>query len=161
MGTRSGDLDPGVLVHLMRREGLDADALDALVNRQSGLLGMSGTSADVRDLLARAPADLAAAEAIDVFCHEVKKRIGGFVAVLGGLDTLVFTGGIGERSAPIRARILSTLGGLGIFVDEAQNHAGAPIISPPGAPVVVRVMATDEERVIATETARLARREQR
>ena len=149
MGTRSGDLDPGVVAFLARSEGMNAERFDQLVQRESGLLGVSGTSSDVRELLKRAPVDHRASEAIDLFCYEIKKRIGAFAAVLGGLDSLVFTGGVGENSAPIRERICCGLEVLGIRIDPSRNSACATVISPAGAPVTVRVIHTDEERVIA------------
>jgi len=155
MGTRSGDLDPGVLVHLLRAEGLSADALSDLVNRRAGLLGVSGTSGDMRDLLARAATDPRAAEAVALFCYTAKKFIGALAAALGGLDTLIFTGGIGEAAAPVRARICAGLGFLGIALDPRRNGSHAPIISPDEGPVTVRVLRTDEDLMIARHTARL------
>ena len=155
MGTRTGDLDPGVLVHLLRAEGLGPDALSDLVNQESGLLGVSGSSGDMRDLLARAPTDPRAAEAIALFCHAAKKALAALAAALGGLDTLVFTGGIGEGAAPVRARICEGLEFLGVALDPGRNAAGAPIISRDGSPATVRVMPTDEELMIARHTARL------
>ncbi len=149
MGTRSGDLDPGVVAFLARTEGMSAERFEQLVQRESGLLGVSGTSADVRELLARAGDDPRAREAIDLFCYEIKKRIGAFAAVLGGLDGLVFTGGVGENSAPIRAQVCAGLEFLGLRIDAARNAAGASVISPAGAPAAVRVIRTDEERMIA------------
>lgn len=156
MGTRCGDLDPGILVYLARREGMDGDALDDLVNRKSGLLGMSGTSADMRDLLGRRGEDVRAAEAVEVFCRQSRKWIGALAAVLGGVDTLVFSGGIGERSAEVRAEICAGLDFLGIRIDSARNASGEGVVSAdragdgPGA--VVRVIHTDEEAMIAEHT---------
>ena len=129
MGTRTGDLDPGVLLHLMRIENLTVDQLDALVNRESGLLGISESSADVRDLLAREAADPRAAEAVAVFCYSVRKGIGAMAAALGGLDTLVFAGGIGENAPAIRARICDWSGFLGVRIAPDRNAAGAPVVS--------------------------------
>lgn len=149
MGTRSGDLDPGLPWYLARTEGMDAERFDALVQRESGLLGMSETSSDMRALLEREPHDVRAAEAIALFCHQVKKSIGAFAAALGGLDTLVFAGGIGENAAPVRARICDGLGFLGIELDEARNDANEGVISSPTGRVPVRVIRTDEERMIA------------
>ena len=117
MGTRSGDLDPGVLIHLLRSRRMEVDVLDALVNEESGLLGVSGTTSDMRDLLAREGEDRRAAEAVDLFCYVAKKHLGALVAALGGLDTLVFTGGIGEHAAPVRERICAGLGFLGVALD--------------------------------------------
>jgi acetate kinase len=152
MGTRSGDLDPGVLLYLLRSEGLDGDALDDLLSRRSGLYGLSETSPDMRDLLAREAEDARAADAVALFCHEAKKAIGALAATLGGIDTLVFSGGIGERSAKVRARIACGLEHLGVHVDDARNEAGAPILSPDASPCTVRVLPTDEESIIARET---------
>ncbi len=149
MGTRSGDLDPGLAWYLARLEGMDAGKFNHMVNFESGLLGVSGTSADMRDLLEREAVDPRAAEAVGMFCLAVRKCIGAFAAALGGLDTLVFSGGIGANSALVRERACAELGFLGIEIDAAQNRAGADTISAPGARVGVRVMDTDEELVIA------------
>jgi acetate kinase len=150
MSRRSGDLDPGLVAYLARTEGMTADAFHEMVNTRSGLLGISETSSDVRDLLAREAADPRAAEALALFCHSVKKTVGAYAAALGGLDTLVFAGGIGERAASIRARICGGLAFLGIELDEARNAAHADTIS--SGRVAVRVMATDEEVEIARAT---------
>lgn len=155
MSTRSGDLDPGLLCYLERTEGLDSAAINRMVNFQSGLLGISETSSDMRDLLARETQDVRAAEAIALFCYQVKKWIGSYAAALGGLDTLVFAGGIGENAAPVRARICEGLGFLGLELDEARNTAHAPVISTDASRVTVRVMPTDEELMIARSVARL------
>jgi acetate kinase len=155
MGTRSGDLDPGVLLYLLASHGLSASELSSLVNHKSGLLGVSGTSADMQDLLKAQSTDQRAAEAIDLFCYQAKKFLGACAAALGGLDTLVFTGGIGERAAPIRERICMGLQFLGIHLDLRRNAEHAPIISRAGAPVTVRVINTDEDIVIARHTHRL------
>ena len=152
MGTRTGDIDPGLAYYLLRGAGLDSEQFQALVNHQSGLLGISGTSADVRDLLARERSDPRAAEALAVFCYQARKGIGALAAALGGLDTLVFSGGIGENAAPIRARICVDLGFLGVRIDEARNEQHAPRISADQAPVAVRIVPTDEERMIARAT---------
>jgi acetate kinase len=149
MGTRSGDLDPGLLWYLARTEGLNAKALNEMVNFQSGLLGVSETSSDMRDLLEHENQDFRAAEAIAMFCYQVKKCIGAYVAVLGGLNTLVFTGGIGENASAVRARICEGLEFLGIVLDEKQNAANEGVISAIGSRVLVRVIHTDEELVIA------------
>lgn len=154
MGTRSGDLDPGVLVHLLRTERLSVDALDALLSKESGLLGVSGTSGDMRDLLAREPTDAAAADAVALFVHSVRKAIGALATTIGGLDTLVFSAGIGEHAAPIRARICSGLAHLGVVLDDTRNSAHAPVISADASTCTVRVIPTDEEAVIARETIR-------
>jgi acetate kinase len=158
MGSRTGDLDPGVLLYALRRNGMNADALTRLVNREGGLTGISETSSDMRDLLAREASDPRAADAIALFCYSARKALGGLVAVLGGLDTLVFTGGIGEHAASIRERIVSGLGGFGISIDRTRNDAPAPVISPEGSPVVVRVVPSDEDRVLARHAAAVARR---
>ena len=155
MGTRTGDLDPGVLLYLLQQEGLDAAAVSELVNRQAGLLAVSETSSDMRDLLERAARDPRAALAVALFCYQAKKYLGALAAVLGGLDTLVFTGGIGEHAAPVRAEICAGLGFLGIELDRGRNTVHAPIISADGSTVTVRVIPTDEDRVIAQHTARL------
>jgi acetate kinase len=149
MGTRSGDLDPGLVRFLARTEGTTVDQFDRLVNHESGLLGVSETSSDVRDLLARQDVDVRAAEAIDLFCYQAKKWIGAFAAALGGLDTLVFTGGIGENSPEVRRRIGAGLEFLGINLDAERNAAGAPLISAEGGQVSVRVIRTNEEVMIA------------
>jgi acetate kinase len=155
MATRSGDLDPGVLVHLMRTERMGADEIDDLVNRRSGLLGVSDSSADMAELLAREGSDARAADAVSLFCYQVKKAVGALAAVLGGLDTLVFSGGIGENAPAVRGRIVRGLEHLGIRLDEPRNDAGAAVISTDGSGCVVRVVATDEESVIARETLRV------
>jgi acetate kinase len=155
MGTRSGDLDPGLLVYLLRSEGMTADQLDDLVNRCSGLLGVSETSSDMRDLLTREADDPRAAEAVGLFCYQAKKWVGALAAALGGLDTLVFAGGIGEHAPAVRARICDGLGFLGIRLDEARNAASEAVISVEGSPSTVRVIRTDEESMIAREVYRL------
>ncbi|HEY1190967.1 MAG TPA: acetate/propionate family kinase [Gemmata sp.] len=155
MGTRTGDLDPGVLVHLLRTEKLTAEQLDALVNRESGLLGLSETSSDVRELLAREGTDPRAAKAVGVFCYQARKWIGALAAGLGGLDTLVFAGGIGENSPDIRTRICSGLSFFGVQLATEANATGAAVISSQIAPVVVRVIRTNEEVMIARTVQRL------
>jgi acetate kinase len=158
MGTRSGDLDPGVLLHLLRAKRLDVGALDALVNGESGLLGVSETTSDMRELLGCEGSDPRAAEAIAIFCYVAKKYLGSLAAALGGLDTLVFTGGIGERAAPVRERICDGLAFLGIALDPERNADHGPVVSSDGSPVTVRVLPTDENAMIARHTARLIRR---
>lgn len=153
MGTRSGDLDPGLVAYLARTEGMDAAAFDAMVNRDSGLRGLSDISADVRELLEREHDDPRAAEALAVFAYQARKWIGALAAALGGLDTLVFAGGIGEHAAPIRARICDGLEHLGLALDPAQNAAHAALISAATSRVAVRVIPTDEELMIARDTA--------
>jgi len=154
MGTRPGDLDPGVPLYLLQAKGMPPEALGRLVNREAGLLGVSGSSGDMRDLLAREAGDPRAAEAVALFCYAAVKSLGALAAVLGGLETLVFTGGIGENAAPIRERICAGLGFLGVRLDAARNAAHAPIISPDGG-ATVRVMKTDEDLMIARHTYRL------
>src|SRR6185503_10924868 len=152
MGTRSGDLDPGVLVYLLEH-GYDAHGLARLVDHEAGLLAISETTADMRSLLDRRAADRRAALAVEVFCYHARKAIGAFAAVLGGLETLVFTGGIGEHAAAIRTDICRDLAYLGIEIDETRNAAGARSV---GTGVCeVRVVPTDEERMIARHTGRL------
>ena len=149
MSTRSGDLDPGLLWYLARTEGLDAKRFNAMVNFQSGLLGVSETSSDMRDLLGRETGDVRAAEAIALFCYQVKKWIGAFAAALGGLDTLVFAGGIGENAPVVRSRICDGLEFLGIELEEKRNAANEGVVSAPAGRVAVRVIRTDEEYMIA------------
>jgi acetate kinase len=148
MGTRTGDLDPGVLIYLMRETGCDADRLDRLVNRESGLLGVGG-SADMKTLLERRDAGPEAALAVAMFCYQARKEIGALAAALGGLDTLVFTGGIGERAAPVRAAICDGLGHLGVKLDAEHNAAHAETVSAAGSACRVRVIETNEELMIA------------
>jgi acetate kinase len=155
MGTRSGDLDPGLVSFLARSEGMSAERFDAMVNHESGLLGVSETSSDMRDLLARERSDPRAAEAVALFCYQAKKWIGAFAAALGGLETLVFSAGIGERSAPVRARICDGLGFLGIEIDATRNAEHAPLVSADGSRVAVRVIPTDEERMVARSVRRV------
>jgi acetate kinase len=157
MGTRTGDLDPGVLLYLLESKGISASAVNTLVNRQSGLLGVSGISADMHDLLEKEPTNPRAAEAVALFCYQAKKFLGALAAALGGLETLVFTAGIGEHAAPVRERICSGLEFLGIHLDPDRNANHAPIISREGSPVTVRVMHTDEDLMIARHTIRLVR----
>jgi len=155
MSTRSGDLDPGLLWYLARTEGFDAKRFNEMVNFESGLLGVSETSSDMSDLLDRETQDVRAAEAVALFCYQVKKWIGSFAAALGGLDTLVFSGGIGENAPNVRARICDGLGFLGIELEEKQNMANAGVISTPAGRVLVRVIRTDEEWMIANTVCRV------
>ena len=154
MSTRSGDLDPGIMSFLARTEGLDAEGFGRMVNHESGLLGVSETSADMRDLLAREALDLRAAEAVALFCYQAKKWIGAFAAALGGMDVVVFAGGIGENAAAVRARICEGLEFLGVELDPVANARHAPLISTAAGRASVRVMRTDEESVIAALTMR-------
>ena len=153
MSTRSGDLDPGLAPYLARTEQMSTPEFYAMVSRESGLLGISETSSDMRDLLARESGDVRAAEAVELFCYQAKKWIGSFAAALGGLDTLVFAGGIGENCPSIRARICDGLGFLGIDLDESRNAANAHGISRTHGHVSVRVVHTDEELMIARSVA--------
>ncbi|PWC31569.1 acetate/propionate family kinase [Azospirillum sp. TSO22-1] len=150
MGTRPGNIDPGVLIYLMREKGMDADALESLLYKRSGLLGVSGISNDMRDLLdSEAPA---AAEAVELFCHGVAKQTAALAASMGGLDAVVFTAGVGEHSAPVRARVAEKLGWLGVTLDAAANRAKATRISAADSRIPVFVIPTDEERMIASHT---------
>ena len=155
MSTRSGDLDPGLFAYLARVEGLTPEQLHRMVNKESGLLGVSETSPDMRDLLARETTDARAAEAVALFCYQAKKYLGALTAALGGLDTFVFAGGIGENASPIRARICAELGYLGLELEAARNEQSAPVISKPDSRVTVRVIRTDEEVYIAKELIRV------
>ena len=149
MSSRSGDLDPGLAAYFARSEGMTAPQFNDMVNTKSGLLGISETSSDVRDLLDRQRKDPRAAEALDVFCYQARKWIGALSAALGGLDTLIFSGGIGENSAPIRSRICHGLKFLGIELDQKLNKKSARIITRKSSSVVVRVIPTDEELYMA------------
>jgi acetate kinase len=155
MSRRSGDLDPGLVSYLARTEQMSASQFAVMVNQASGLLGVSEISSDLRDLLARESGDVRAAEAVALFCYQAKKWIGSFAAALGGLDTLVFAGGIGENAALIRERICDGLGFLGIALDQKRNAKNAPLISTDGGLVAVRVIRTDEEIMIARSVVRV------
>jgi acetate kinase len=155
MGTRCGAIDPGVLLYLMDRENLDARALERLLYTQSGLFGLSGGSSDMRDLLART--DQGAADAVDLFVYRIGRELGSLVAALGGLDALVFTGGIGENAAPIRARVCQDAGWLGIELDAEANLRRAPCITTGGSRVPAWVIPTNEELMIALHTRAVAR----
>ena len=149
MGTRSGDLDPGLISFLAHTERMSPEGFDHMINRESGLLGVSETSSDMQELLARETNDLRAAEAVALFCYQAKKLIGAYAAALGGLDTLVFAGGIGENAPLVRARICQGLEFLGLELDESRNAGDQEVISSDASRVVVRVIRTNEERVIA------------
>lgn len=155
MGTRSGDLDPGLFSFLVRSERMAPPQFDRMVNHESGLLGVSGTSGDMRDLLARETRDARAADAVALFCYQARKWIGAYAAALGGLDTLVFAGGIGENAPVIRQRICAGLGFLGITLHRGHNAENAPLISAAAGRVKVRVIRTDEELMIARSVGRL------
>jgi acetate kinase len=154
MGTRTGDIDPGIFYYLSARLGMTPEDIQRMVNHTSGLLGVSERSADVRELLAHEGADSRSAEALSLFCYQAKKWIGAMAAALGGIDTLVFSGGIGENAASVRARICDDLAFLGIRLDFASNAASADIISVANGAVSVRVVHTDEELMIAREVCR-------
>lgn len=153
MSTRTGDLDPGIIVYLLKTRGYNPDELNELLNRRSGLMGISGISPDMGDLLEKQESAPSAALAVEVFCYHAKKFIGALAASLGGLDSLVFTAGIGENSPEIRERIAQGLGFLGIELDRAMNKKNGPVISK--GPVQVRVMKTNEELMIAREAWRV------
>jgi acetate kinase len=155
MGTRSGDLDPSVPLFLLEERGLTPTEVSDLLNKQAGLLGVSGTSADMRDLLRREADDGRAAEAVALFCYQAKKFLGALAAALGGLDALVFTGGIGEHSATVRERICEDLGFLGIRLHTDRNWAHARVISSDAATVRVLIVPTDEDLMVARHTRRL------
>src|SRR3989338_9085389 len=155
MGTRTGDLDPGLVSFLAHTEQMTAPQFHQMINYESGLLGVSEISSDMRDLLAREADDVRAAEAVALFCYQTKKWIGAFAAALGGLDTLVFAGGIGENAPVVRARICDGLGFLGIQLDESRNRADAPVISVDASPATVRVIRTNEEVMIVKAVCRL------
>ena len=149
MGTRSGDLDPGLISFLAQTERMSPAAFDHMINRESGLLGVSETSSDMQELIAREANDLCAAEAVALFCYQAKKLIGAYAAALGGLDTLVFAGGIGENAPSVRTRICQGLEFLGLTLDESRNAVDQEVISSDASRVVVRIIPTNEERVIA------------
>jgi acetate kinase len=155
MSTRSGDLDPGLAPYLARTEQMTTKQFYEMVNHESGLLGVSETSSDMRDLLDREKQDVRAAEAVALFCYQAKKWLGSFAAALGGLDTLVFAGGIGENCPAIRTRICDGLGFLGIELNESRNEENAAVISADGSRATVRVIRTDEELMIARSVCRI------
>lgn len=155
MSSRSGDLDPGLVSYLAHTEQMSATRFHEMVNKESGLLGVSETSSDLRELLAREAEDVRAAEALALFCYQTKKWIGAFAAALEGLNTLVFAGGIGENAPLIRKRICDGLGFLGIELNETHNANNAPLISSDGSQVAVRVIPTDEELMIARSVIRV------
>ncbi len=156
MGTRCGNIDPGVLIYLMRQKGMGADAIEKLLYNKSGLLGVSGVSNDMRVLLEST--DPHAAEAVELFCFRIAKETGGLASSMGGIDALVFTAGIGERSAPVRARVGEKLAWLGVKIDPAANEANGPLISAPDSRIPVYVIPTDEEQMIALHTQEVLER---
>jgi len=155
MGTRTGDLDPGVLIYLVRENRYDASTLEHLLDQESGLLGVSGTTSDMKMLLTRRAYDPHAAQAVAMFCRSVAKEIGAFAAVLGGLDMLVFTGGIGERARAVREEVCRDLNHLGVKIDPARNDSSEEVISARQSACSVRVIATNEELMIARHTRAL------
>jgi acetate kinase len=155
MSTRSGDLDPGLVWYLARTDNMSAKQFNEMVNSRSGLLGISETISDMHDLLQREGQDVRAAEAVALFCYQVKKWIGAFAAALGGLDTLIFAGGIGENAPLVRARICGGLGFLGFELNESRNAESAGVISTDASRIEVRVIHTDEELMIARSVCRV------
>jgi acetate kinase len=161
MSTRSGDVDPGLVGFFANTENMSAEQFHQMANHESGLLGVSETSSDMRDLIAREAKDQRAADAVALFCYQVKKWIGAFAAALGGLDTFVFTGGIGENAPIVRARICDGLGFLGIELDQQRNAVNAETISTAVSRVAVRVISTNEELIIAKSVRRFLKGEVR
>lgn len=161
MSTRSGDLDPGIILYLLEEKGVDPVTMNALINHQSGLLGVSGVSSSMRELLDKEAENLHVAEAVDLFCYQAKKYLGSLVAVLGGLDTLIFTGGIGENAPSIRWRICKDLEFLGIHLNSSRNDSNVPVISQDNSLITVRVMKTNEELMITRHTFNLLQRKRR
>lgn len=154
MGTRSGDVDPGILVYLQREHGLSVGQIDSALNHESGLLGLSRLSSDMKTLLGWV-ATPQVALAVEVFCYRAAKAVGALAVALGGCDQIIFTGGIGEHAAPVRARVLRHLEFLGVRADDDANEAHAPIVSAPDSAIAVHVVRVDEGRQIAREVARL------
>jgi acetate kinase len=155
MGTRSGDLDPGALLYLLTQEKLTPDELARVVNHDGGMLGISGVSPDMRELLQQAQTNPKAALAVEIFCYQARKFIGALTAALGGLETLVFTAGIGEKAPPVREEICARLDWLGVRLDAGRNAGNEPVISADDSRVRVLVMKTNEELMIARHTARV------
>jgi acetate kinase len=153
MGTRSGSLDPGVLLYLMNNCHMDARAVEQLLYNQSGLLGVSAMSSDMRTLLGST--DRRAKLAVDLYCYRIRREVGSLVAALGGLDAIVFTGGIGENAVAIRERVCRDAAWLGVEIDASANAAGGPLISASGSRVSVWTIRTNEELMIARHTNRL------
>jgi acetate kinase len=155
MSTRSGDLDPSLAPYLARTEQMTTEQFYKMVNHESGLLGVSETSSDMRDLLAREADDMRASEAVALFCYQAKQWIGAFAAALGGMDALVFAGGIGENAPLVRARICDGLSFLGIEIEEKRNAASEGVISTDASRATVRVIRTDEDLMIARSVSRI------
>jgi acetate kinase len=156
MGTRPGDLDTGVILYLLEQKGCSAARLSELVNQKSGLLGVSGLSSDVKTLLDARATNPNAAMAVEMFCYQLRKTVGALAASLGGLDTLIFTGGIGEHAAAVRAEVCDGLEFLGIAIDPRRNDTNEDTISPAASKCRVRVIPTNENLMVARHTARLA-----
>ena len=154
MSSRSGDIDPSVASYLIGNEGMSVQDYDDMINRKSGLIGISETTSDMHTLIGKESSDERARDAVNLFCYSVKKAIGSLSAVMGGVDMIVFSGGIGERSAPVRDRICDGLEYLGIALDQEKNQQGFPVISKDDT-IRIRVMHTDEESVIAKETLKI------
>jgi acetate kinase len=155
MGTRSGDLDPSAVLFLMGERGYSVSRMRELLNHQSGLLGVSGVSSDMEELLRRAPQDSSAEEAIQLFSFQARRHLGALTAALGGVDTLVFTGGIGENAPRIRRLICKGLNHLGAHLDPYKNARNAPLISGRNSAVEVRIIPTNEEQAIARHAFRI------
>jgi len=155
MSTRTGDLDPGVVTQIARLHGWSADRLEDELSHRSGLAALSGGASDMRALLEREASDERSRLAVAIYCYEIKKRIGAYAAALGGVDALVFSGGIGEHAAPVRSKICAGLGFLGIEMDETANAANLPLVSSATSPVAVHVVGTDEEVVMARAAYRV------
>jgi acetate kinase len=157
MGTRSGTVDPGILVYALQRKGLDGDALDKALNHESGLLGLSGISSDMRQILAELPHNPDARLAVEVYVHRIRQTVGAMAATLGGVDALVFTAGVGERSQEIRKRVCENLGYLGLELDPTANETCKPDvdIATPASKARILVIATREDLTIMRETRRL------
>ena len=154
MGTRCGDLDPGIILYLLQKNGLTAKDLNKLLNKESGLLGVSGKTADMQMLLSLKETDAHAAEAIALFCYQVKKNLCAYIGILGGIDAIVFTGGIGENIPEIRTQICEGLGFLGVKLDQKKNEHSESLISIRGQ-IPIYVIKTDEEHMIALMTIEL------
>lgn len=158
MSSRTGDIDPGALWYVMKKENLPLDSMSRLINHESGLLGVSGLSSNMLDLLNSEERDTSAREAVDLFCYQVKKQIGAYAAVLGGVDTIIFTGGMGENASRIRTRVCAGLEFLGVTIDESRNQKNEAIISSGDSSVCVRVIPTNEELMIAHIADSLAKK---
>jgi acetate kinase len=155
MSTRCGDIDPGVAWYILKSENLTPSQFNQLINHESGMLGISEISSNMQDLLEHEAKDIRAAEAVALFCYQVKKWIGAYIAALGGLDTLVFSGGIGENSPTIRSRICEGLEFIGVKLYEKRNKNNSPVISMDNSPVTVRMIHTNEESMIAKSVSKI------